>query len=98
MTLAIERELGTNGTAGARRIHQAFARARAEGRPALIPYVVAGYPDHDTSFEIALAVADAGAPTCSRSVFRTRIPWPTVRRSSARPAPRCAPARRSNGP
>ena len=54
-------ETGTNGTAGARRIASAFARARAEGRAALIPYVVAGYPDADTSFTIALAAADAGA-------------------------------------
>ena len=52
---------GTNETAGARRIAAAFARARADGRAALIPYVVAGYPDADTSFEIALAAADAGA-------------------------------------
>jgi tryptophan synthase alpha chain len=52
---------GTNGTAGARRIAAAFARAQADGRAALIPYVVAGYPDADTSFEIALAAADAGA-------------------------------------
>jgi tryptophan synthase alpha chain len=52
---------GTNGTAGARRIAAAFARARAEGRAALIPYVVAGYPDAETSLEIALAAADAGA-------------------------------------
>jgi tryptophan synthase alpha chain len=54
-------ETGTNATAGARRIGAAFARARSEGRAALIPYVVAGYPDADTSFEIALAAADAGA-------------------------------------
>ena len=54
-------ETGTNTTRGARRIAAAFARARAEGRAALIPYVVAGYPDADTSFEIALAAADAGA-------------------------------------
>jgi tryptophan synthase alpha chain len=52
---------GTNDTAGARRIAAAFARARDEGRSALIPYVVAGYPDADTSVEIALAAADAGA-------------------------------------
>ena len=52
---------GTNGTLGARRIAAAFARARADGRLALIPYVVAGYPDADASFEIALAAADAGA-------------------------------------
>jgi tryptophan synthase alpha chain len=54
-------ETGTNATRGARRIAAAFARARAEGRAALVPYVVAGYPDADTSLEIALAAADAGA-------------------------------------
>jgi tryptophan synthase alpha chain len=52
---------GTNGTNGARRIAAAFERARADGRAALIPYVVAGYPDADTSLAIALAAADAGA-------------------------------------
>ena len=52
---------GTDATAGARRIAAAFALARAEGRAALIPYVVAGYPDADTSLAIALAAADAGA-------------------------------------
>ena len=36
-------------------------RAGAEGRVALIPYIVAGYPDAETSFEAALAAADAGA-------------------------------------
>ena len=52
---------GTNDTPGARRIAAAFARARNDGRVALIPYVVAGYPDADTSLEIALTAADAGA-------------------------------------
>ena len=52
---------GTNDTSGARRIAAAFARARGEGRAALIPYIVAGYPDADTSFAAALAAADAGA-------------------------------------
>ena len=52
---------GTNETAGARRIAAAFARARAAGRAALIPYVVAGYPDAETGFTVALAAADAGA-------------------------------------
>jgi tryptophan synthase alpha chain len=51
----------TNDTAGARRIADAFARARDDGRAALIPYVVAGYPDAETSLAIALAVIDAGA-------------------------------------
>ena len=52
---------GTNGTAGARRVRGAFDAARAEGRIALVPYVVAGYPDAGTSLEIALAAIDAGA-------------------------------------
>jgi tryptophan synthase alpha chain len=54
-------EPGTNETAGARRVAAAFAGARAAGRAALIPYVVAGYPDADTSLTVALAAADAGA-------------------------------------
>lgn len=54
-------EPGTNETAGARRVAAAFARARSDGRTALIPYVVAGYPDADTSLAAALAAADAGA-------------------------------------
>lgn len=52
---------GTNETAGARRIAAAFSRAHADGRAALIPYIVAGYPDADTSLAAALAAADAGA-------------------------------------
>jgi tryptophan synthase alpha chain len=47
--------------AGARRIGEAFARARGQGRIALVPYVVAGYPDGDTSLRAALACIDAGA-------------------------------------
>jgi tryptophan synthase alpha chain len=58
---AVGTVVGTNGTPGARRIAGAFARAADEGRAALIPYVVAGYPDAETSFRIALAAADAGA-------------------------------------
>jgi tryptophan synthase alpha chain len=54
-------ESGTNETAGARRIAGAFALASAAGRTALIPYIVAGYPDAETSFAVALAAADAGA-------------------------------------
>lgn len=50
-----------NTTAGARRIAAAFARARAEGRAALIPYVVAGYPTYEGSFAAACAAIDAGA-------------------------------------
>jgi tryptophan synthase alpha chain len=52
---------GTNGTDGARRIRAAFARAAEAGRAALIPYVVAGYPDPEMSLEVATAAIDAGA-------------------------------------
>jgi tryptophan synthase alpha chain len=51
----------TNETVGARRIREAFARAGTDGRAALIPYIVAGYPDDASSFEIACAAIDAGA-------------------------------------
>jgi tryptophan synthase alpha chain len=64
MTIAAPRapqSLGTNDTTGARRIAAAFAAAHGAGRAALIPYVVGGYPDADTSFRIALAAVDAGA-------------------------------------
>jgi tryptophan synthase alpha chain len=63
MTVA-EREttaIGTASTPGARRIGEGFARARAEGRAALIPYIVAGYPDADGSLAAATATIDAGA-------------------------------------
>ena len=52
---------GTNDTAGARRLAAAFGAARDEGRAAFVPYIVAGYPDADTSLAIALAIADSGA-------------------------------------
>ena len=51
----------TNDTAGAHRIAAAFAHAGANGRAALIPYVVAGYPDAETSFAVACAAIDNGA-------------------------------------
>jgi len=52
---------GTNETTGARRIAAAFAAAAGARRAALIPYVVAGYPDAETSYAAALAAVDAGA-------------------------------------
>lgn len=42
-------------------IAAAFARAHAERRVALIPYVMSGYPDEATSEEIAVALGRAGA-------------------------------------
>jgi tryptophan synthase alpha chain len=68
--LVADRARGTNGTPGARRIAAAFAAARAEGRVALVPYIVAGYPDHERSLEIALAAADGGA-----DVFEVGLPY-----------------------
>ena len=52
---------GTNDTPGAHRIAAAFARAAGENRAALSPYLVAGYPDADTSLVAATALIDAGA-------------------------------------
>ena len=51
----------THDTRGAREIGAAFDSARREARAALIPYIVAGYPDAETSFELAVATIDAGA-------------------------------------
>ncbi len=53
--------IGTDATPGAWRIRAAFERAAADGRAALIPYVVAGYPDADASFRAALAAIDGGS-------------------------------------
>jgi tryptophan synthase alpha chain len=61
MTIVASPTSGTNETAGAGRIAEAFAAARAADRAALIPYVVAGYPDAETGYRIALAAVDAGA-------------------------------------
>ena len=81
---------GTNATAGAGRIAAAFGRAAADGRAALIPYVVAGYPDHEASFAAALAAADAGADLLEVGPTRGR------RNSAARDDGR-TPSRRHAG-
>jgi tryptophan synthase alpha chain len=47
---------------GIERIAEAFARARADGRrAALMPYLMGGYPDLETSLRIGGAYAEAGA-------------------------------------
>lgn len=46
---------------GPGRIADAFARTRAEGRSALMPFMTAGFPDPDTSLGIARSYADSGA-------------------------------------
>ncbi len=46
---------------GVERIAAAFDAARAESRAALMPYMMAGYPDRESSLAIAAAYTDAGA-------------------------------------
>ena len=46
---------------GAERIGAAFAKAKEEGRAALMPYMMGGFPDPDASVRIADAYVDSGA-------------------------------------
>jgi tryptophan synthase alpha chain len=46
---------------GAGRIGTAFESARAAGRAALMPYMMGGFPDQESSLAIAAAYVDAGA-------------------------------------
>ncbi len=46
---------------GETQIAAAFASAKAEGRAALMPYMMAGYPDRETGLAVAAAYADSGA-------------------------------------
>jgi tryptophan synthase alpha chain len=53
---------GVGAVSGVERISEAFAAARADGRrAALMPYLMGGFPDPDTSYEIARACVEAGA-------------------------------------
>jgi len=49
------------GAQGNWRINDAFARTRAEGRTAVIPFVTAGYPTLERSEALALALVRGGA-------------------------------------
>ena len=42
------------------RDRSAFRAGEGEGRAALMPYMMAGYPDRETSLAVAAAYADAG--------------------------------------
>jgi tryptophan synthase alpha chain len=46
---------------GADRIAQAFTAARGRQRAALMPYLMGGFPDHETSLAVAEAYVEAGA-------------------------------------
>jgi tryptophan synthase alpha chain len=46
---------------GVERIEAAFQAAKDEGRAALMPYMMAGYPNWDTSLAVAESYADNGA-------------------------------------
>lgn len=52
---------GAGAAAPADRIGAAFDAARGEGRAALMPYMVGGYPDHEASLAIAQAYVEGGA-------------------------------------
>ena len=43
------------------RLQQAFQELRASGRKGVVPYITAGDPDLETTYELLLAVARAGA-------------------------------------
>ena len=46
---------------GLERIEAVFAVARDEGRAALMPYMMGGFPDREGALEVARAYAGAGA-------------------------------------
>ena len=53
-------------------------RRREEGRAALMPYMMGGFPDRETSSAVAAAYAEA-APTWSSSACRSPTRSPTAR-------------------
>jgi tryptophan synthase alpha chain len=52
------------------RLADVFARARAARRKALVIYLAAGDPDHDTSVRLVRAALDAGA-----DIVEVGVPW-----------------------
>ena len=65
-------------------IEETFLRRRKEGRSVLIPYLTAGYPDAERSFEMMVALAESGG-----DVIELGVPFsdpladgPTIQRSS----------------
>lgn len=50
---------GSTASSGTERIEAAFQAAESEGRAALMPYMMAGYPDRETSIAVADAYAES---------------------------------------
>ena len=68
------------------RIAETFARLRAEGRVALMPYLTVGFPERDSALEVIPAMEAAGA-----SLFELGVPFSdpladgaTIQRSAQR--------------
>ncbi|HWQ12999.1 MAG TPA: tryptophan synthase subunit alpha [Roseiflexaceae bacterium] len=68
------------------RIAETFERTRAAGRPALMPYLMAGFPERDSALELAPALEEAGA-----DMFELGVPFSdpladgaTIQRASER--------------
>jgi tryptophan synthase alpha chain len=55
------RDAPTDAPAGEEAIAAAFATAKSEGRAALMPYMMAGFPDRESGMAVAAAYADSGA-------------------------------------
>ena len=72
---------GTGSTIGAARIADAFGRARSANRAALIPYIVAGYPDAAGSLAAAVTGprSATASPACCTAPTRTSSRTPTGR-------------------
>jgi tryptophan synthase alpha chain len=54
-------EGSTPASTGEEQIAAAFRKAGEEGRAALMPYMMAGFPDRESSFAVAEAYVDSGA-------------------------------------
>jgi tryptophan synthase alpha chain len=68
------------------RIEAMFARARADGRVALLPFMTVGYPDTQASYQLVRAIIDAGADGIELGIpFSDPLAdGPTIQKSSYR--------------
>src|SRR5687767_13438325 len=56
-----KRSPASSSSMGSESIASAFAAAREQGRAALMPYLMGGFPDVETSLAVAESYAEAGA-------------------------------------